>query len=97
MRSADGVTRVNICDQSYLIKGSIDPQYVQELAAYVDKKMREIAESSQTADSLKVAVMAALNIAEELFQERDNARKLDAVVYERSSECSRQLDQLLKR
>jgi cell division protein ZapA len=97
MRSADGVTRVNICDQCYLIKGSIDSEYVQELAAYVDKKMKEIAESSQTADSLKVAVMAALNIADELFQERENAKKLDSIVYERSSECSRQLDLVLKR
>jgi cell division protein ZapA len=97
MRSADGVTRVNICDQCYQIKGNNDSHYIQELAAYVDKKMREIAESSQTADSLKVAVMAALNISDELFQERENAKKLDAVVYERSSECSRQLDQVLKR
>ncbi len=97
MRSLDGVTRVNICDQCYLIRGNIDSQYVQELAAYVDKKMREIAESSQTADSLKVAVMAALNIADELFQERDNVKKLDSIVYERSLECSRQLDQVLKR
>ena len=97
MRSPSGLTRVEICEQVYLIKGSMDSAYVEELAAYVDRKMREIAESSQTADSLKVAVLAALNIADELFQEKDNAKKLDSVVYERSSECSRQLDQVLKR
>lgn len=97
MRNAEGSTRVEICDQVYLIKGSMDSEYIKELAAYVDKKMREITGSSKTADSLKVAVMAALNIADELFQERENAMKLNSFVYERSAECSRQLDQVLKK
>jgi cell division protein ZapA len=97
MQNPDGLTRVEICDQSYLIKGSMDSAYVKALAAYVDKKMREVSGSSKTADSLKVAVMAALNIADELFQEREKDSKLSSFVYERSVECSRQLDQVLKK
>ncbi len=97
MANPDGVTRVNICDQVYLIKGSFDSEYVKELAAYVDGKMREVVGSSKTADSQKVAVMAALNIADELFQEREIARKSNSFVDERSAECSRQLDQVLKK
>jgi len=97
MRNPEASTRVEICDQSYLIKGSMESDYIKELAAYVDRKMREISGSSMTADSLKVAVMAALNIADELFQERESAKKLNSFIYERSAECSRQLDHVLKK
>jgi cell division protein ZapA len=97
MGQAESSTRIEIFDQSYQIRGEIDAGYVRELAAYVDKKMREIAEASKTVDSLKVAVMAALNIVDELFQERENARRIDSIVYDKSLECSRLLDQVLKR
>lgn len=97
MAQPDKSTRIEIFDQSYQIRGEIDPSYVHQVAAYVDRKMREIADASKTVDSLKVAVMAALNIADELFQERENARKLDSIVYDKSLECSRLLDQVLKR
>jgi cell division protein ZapA len=97
MQSQEGLTRVEIYDQLYQIKGSIEADYVKQLAAYVDGKMREIAQGSKTVDSLKVAVLAALNIVDELFQERDRSKKFESIVYDKSVECSRQLDQLLKR
>jgi cell division protein ZapA len=97
MQSPEGLTRVEIYDQLYQIKGGIETEYVKQLAAYVDSKMREIAQGSKTVDSLKVAVLAALNIVDELFQERERSGKLDSFVYDKSVECSRQLDQLLKR
>jgi cell division protein ZapA len=97
MQNPEGLTRVEIYDQLYQIKGGIETEYVKQLAAYVDSKMREIAQGSKTVDSLKVAVLAALNIVDELFQERERSGKLDSLVYDKSVECSRQLDQLLKR
>ncbi len=97
MERPENSTRIEIFDQSYQIRGEIEPSYVRELAAYVDKKMREIANASKTVDSLKVAVMVALNITDELFQEREGVRKLDSIVYDKSLECSRLLDQVLKR
>jgi cell division protein ZapA len=97
MQNPEGLTRVEIYDQLYQIKGGIEADYVKQLATYVDGKMREIAQGSKTVDSLKVAVLAALNIVDELFQERERSRKLDSLVYDKSIECSRQLDQLLKR
>ena len=93
----DNSTRIDIFDQSYQIRGAVDPKYLAELAAYVDQKMREIAGASKTVDSVKVAVMAALNITDELFQERESARRADSIVYDKSLECSRLLDQVLKR
>jgi cell division protein ZapA len=97
MVRAENSTRIEIFDQSYQIRGETNPDHVRDLAAYVDRKMREIADASKTVDSLKVAVMAALNITDELFQERENARRIDSIVYDKSLECSRLLDQLLKR
>ena len=97
MANPEGATRIEIYDQTYQIRGEVDVEHTRSLAAYVDKKMREIADASKTVDSLKVAVMAALNIADELFQERDNSRKLDSIVYDKSLQCSRLLDQVLKR
>jgi cell division protein ZapA len=97
MRSVEGLTRVEIYNQFYQIKGGIESNYIKELAAYVDKKMREIAQGSKTVDSLKVAVLAALNIADELFQERDRSKEFESIVYDKSAECSRLLDQVLKR
>ncbi|MEW5977900.1 MAG: cell division protein ZapA [Acidobacteriota bacterium] len=97
MRHGEEVTQVEIYGQSYPIKGSVDADYVGQLASYVDTKMKEIAGTSKTVDSLKVAVLAALNIADEMFQLREGAERLNALLYDRSLECARQLDQVLKR
>jgi cell division protein ZapA len=56
--------RVEIYDQSYNLRGT-DPDYIFKLAEYVDLKMRTVAEQTQTVDSLRLAVLAALNIADE--------------------------------
>lgn len=64
--NGSGNVRVEIYDQTYHLRGS-DAEYIAELAEYVDTKMRLIAEQAATVDSLRVAVLAALNIADELF------------------------------
>src|SRR5438105_13224789 len=56
--------RVETFDQAYNLRGS-DPEYVMNLAEYVDGKMRAVAEATATVDSLRLAVLAALNIADE--------------------------------
>ena len=66
MISSDYVT-VEIYDQLYHLSGQ-DPTHIRELAAVVDAKMRAVATQGRTADSLRVAVLAALNLADELSQ-----------------------------
>jgi cell division protein ZapA len=56
---------VYIYDQSYHLRGQ-DPAYIEELAEVVDSKMRAVAAGGTTVDSLRVAVLAALNIADQL-------------------------------
>ena len=58
---------VEIYDQLYHLSGD-DAKHIRELAAYVDTKMRAVAAQGKTADSLRVAVLAALNLADELSQ-----------------------------
>ena len=64
------VVTVDIGGQRYPIRSALDAAYVAELAAYVDEKMRLAARETTTGDTLKVAVLAALNIADELFRVR---------------------------
>lgn len=73
--------RVSIFDQVYYLKaGSDDRAYVEQLAHYVDHRMASIASRTQTVDSMRVAVLAALHIADELLRlRRDHGRLQDAV------------------
>ena len=61
----DQAVSVDIYDQIYHLRGS-DPVYIEQLAASVDAKMRAVSSHGSTVDSLRVAVLAALNIADEL-------------------------------
>lgn len=56
--------RVEIFDQAYNLRGS-DPEYILKLAEYVDSKMRAVAEATNTIDTVRLAVLAALNVADE--------------------------------
>src|SRR5438874_9332482 len=61
---ANSAVRVEIFDQAYNLRGS-DPEYILQLAEYVDSKMRAVAEQTHTVDTARLAVLAALNIADE--------------------------------
>jgi cell division protein ZapA len=88
--------RVEIYDQSYTIRSDGDPEYLKQLAEYVDQRMREIASGTLTVDSRKVAILAALYIADELHQLRRAHDQDDQQLATRSAECSEMLDRLLK-
>ena len=68
-KKADQV-EVEIFGQSYTVRAGSDAGYIETLARYVDAQMREVSRGSTTVDSLKIAVLAALNIADELHRER---------------------------
>lgn len=72
----DSVT-VEIYGQSYNVRGEGDPAYLTELARVVDNRMREIAPQVATGDPTKIAILAALNLADELSRYR-NERETDA-------------------
>jgi cell division protein ZapA len=61
-------TPVTIFGRTYYLRGDEDPAYLGELAAIVDRKMRDIADATGTADTLKVAILACLNVADDYLQ-----------------------------
>jgi cell division protein ZapA len=91
-RSSHGVT-VEIYDQTYRLLGD-DPEYVGELAALVDDKMRAVAGSGATVDSLRVAVLAALNIADQLMRLESRYRALAGAVNESEHKLQRRANRL---
>ena len=66
-QDAPGYVTVSIYDQTYHLRGQ-DADHIRQLADLVDSKMRAVAAQGRTVDSLRVAVLAALNLADELSQ-----------------------------
>ncbi|HWW51378.1 MAG TPA: cell division protein ZapA [Verrucomicrobiae bacterium] len=79
--------KIDIYDQYYYVNAEQNEEYIQELAAYVDGKMRAVAEAAHTVDSLKVAVLAALNIADEMFTLRRREHEIEGPIRERVEKC----------
>ena len=67
------VVTVEIAGQRYPIRSSLDERYVSELAAYVEQKMALASEAAPASDTLGIAILVALNIADELFRARDHS------------------------
>jgi cell division protein ZapA len=79
--------KIEIYDQAYNVNADQNEEHLQELAAYVDAKMREVATATRMVDSLKVAVLASLNIADELFMLRDRQHEIDGPLRKRVEKC----------
>ena len=92
---------VEIYDQIYHLRG-VDPIYIAQLAATVDQKMRAVSQHGGTVDSLRVAVLAALNIADELTSLRKSYNELtgrqqssESALRHRAESLSGMLDEVL--
>lgn len=86
------IITVDIQGQRYAIKSTLEATYIAELAAYVDQKMRVAAVESPAGDTLKTAMLAALNIADEFFRACDEVRDRQAGLAHRARELERVLD-----
>ena len=89
-------TTVEIFGREYKIRGVADEQYIQEVARYVDKKMREVSAGSSLPSQDRLAILAALNIADELFQQRKQSVDVQAGVEHKANKLISILDQNLK-
>ncbi len=68
------VTEVEIFGQTYNVRAEGDSTYIHDLARFVDSRMKEVAERTATVDTTKIAILAALNISDDLYQ-REKSRK----------------------
>jgi cell division protein ZapA len=90
-----GVVTVEIGGQRYPIRSVLDEQYVTELAAYVDQKMRAASDAAPASDMLGLAVLVALNIADEYFRQRDQQSVSSDNLHERTMRLERLVDEAL--
>jgi cell division protein ZapA len=89
------IVPVFIQGQRYPIRSTLDPAYIAELAAYVDEKMKAASESGTSHDTLRLAVLAALNIADEMFRCREAAGERARAVVDRTRAIEQMLDSAL--
>jgi cell division protein ZapA len=88
--------RVVIYDQEYFMRGDLNQEYIQRLAKYVDTRMRSIAERTRTVDTLRVAILAALNVADEYHQLKARYEEVTEHLDQKVGKYSDALDEILK-
>ena len=88
-------TTVEIFGQSYNVRGEGNQDYLTELAQFVDARMRDVAAQVATVDPMKIAVLAALNIADEFSRYRQQRQSAAGIWIERTEEISSRLDAVI--
>jgi len=92
MEERKQAVKVNIFGEDYPIKGDSDALHIQAVAKYVDQKMKEVAERMSNKLPLKVAVLAAMSITDELFKEKEETEKKFLDVEDKSQSLLELLD-----
>lgn len=87
--------RVKIYDREYVLRTSGDPEQLHRLCILLDRRMREVADATGAVDTLKVAVLAALSLLDDLHRASEEMQKLDETLGRRSLECVSLLDRFL--
>lgn len=95
-RNMSAPVKVQIFGQVYSIQGELDGKYVQKLAKFVDEKMHEIADVTKTVDTQKVAVLAALAIADELHSLQRDRGDHEQLMREQAERCLTLVERALK-
>jgi cell division protein ZapA len=88
--------KVQIHGQSYTMVGELDEAYVLQLASYVDEKMNAVAAETNTVDSVKIAVLAAMAIADELLSLREQKDERVEALRERAEQCLTVVEKALR-
>lgn len=94
MQEPESVT-VSIFGKEYMLRGAAEAEYVRDVAAFVDQRMNEVARGTSVASTARVAILAAVNIADELFREQRRRLEEQATLEDRSERLSHLLDREL--
>jgi cell division protein ZapA len=89
------VTQVEIFGQTYNVRAEGDSSYIHDLARFVDSRMKEVAERTATVDTTKIAILAALNISDDLYQVEKNRKGDPTNAVARAERLIRRLDDAL--
>ncbi|OGL38859.1 MAG: hypothetical protein A3C43_02410 [Candidatus Schekmanbacteria bacterium RIFCSPHIGHO2_02_FULL_38_11] len=85
--------KVDILGKTYTLKGDSDSEYMEKVADYVNQKMKALSVNSEIVDSSKIAILTALNIADELFKAKDKLVNIIKTNEEKTSDILNRLDQ----
>jgi len=94
--SDKNVLKVRIYGAEYSIRGYADANYIKAVADYVDHKMREVDNTVRVDSSLKVAILASLNITDELFRERAAKEQIRSQLEDKIQKLNTLIDERLK-
>jgi cell division protein ZapA len=89
--------KVEIFHQTYPIQGDLDENYIRRIAAYVDEKMKLISDLAKTVDTQKVAVLAAIAIADELHRLREERGEREEILKEQAERCLTLVERALRK
>jgi cell division protein ZapA len=91
MNARPDPTTVEIYGQTYNVRGEGDPEYLTELARFVDSRMRAVASQVPSNDPMRVAILAALNIADEYVRLREQRESTRGIWMEKTQELAERL------
>lgn len=97
MRTELKRAEVEIDGDRYTVRTELDPELAQKIALYVDQRIQQIRQSTSIISSSKIAILAALNIAEELFVLKLQKGEMEQVVEEKSVQMLNMLDELISK
>jgi|SRR5688572_17065152 cell division protein ZapA len=95
MPDTPNLVHVEIFGLTYTVRAGADAGYVEKLASYVDEKMREVSRGSGAVDSVRVAVLAALNIADECFRQKEALGKAGNSTRQKANRLAKELSAAL--
>ena len=95
MEKRGSVTQVEIFGQTYNVRADGDSAYIHDLARFVDSRMKEVADKTATVDTTKIAILAALNISDDLYQTEKRKEGDPAGARARAERLIRKLDEAL--
>lgn len=86
------VTKVDIYGEPYSIRSSTEPEYIKEVAAYIDRKMREISSKKDELNTKEIAILAAIVITDELFTIRDKTNEYSEEIKNKTIQILKKLE-----
>jgi len=96
MQGDDNTVQVNIYGKTYTVKGKADTSYISNVASYVDTKMRDVEQGTQSVQSdVRVAILAAMNVTDELFGAKRDQERLENHIEERIGALTELIDEAL--
>lgn len=86
------LVEIKVFGQTYTVKTDAEEDYIQEVARYVNEKMEEVLKKTKSVSTLNVAILTALNIADDLLKEKKERIALLQEIEARSKDLVEKID-----